>query len=213
MRPRHAARKALKGYQAGLFRAVVPQTNAKSPSSLTIHAVGRWKKPQDVVRGIGWQAAPPGCAAVRLSAVRAAAAHTTMAPMNLRNILSPLGHRAWCWWLDLRRLAGRGGRGGGLVINRPAAFHAAHERDEKRAPTGPWGMGSAVMLNARLKPGVNLMHVIKMAPQSLGERLSGGKRPARGRPLDGRNPIARDLRIYANGRLQKWTLERPQAEG
>ena len=52
-------------------------------------------------------------------------------------------------------------------------------------------VGSAVMLNARLKPGVNLMHVMAMT-QSLGERLSA-KTPSRGVPLDGRNPIARDL--------------------
>ena len=42
----------------------------------------------------------------------------------------------------------------------------------KRAAERPVGfVGSAVMLNARLKPGVNLLHVIAMT-QALGELLS-----------------------------------------
>ncbi len=92
--------------------------------------------------------------------------------MNLRNISVPAGviglvlvGYASCW------LAWRGGRGGRPGHVGAAAFHAAHERDEKAANRPMGYVGSAVMLNARLKPGVNLMHVMAMT-QSLGERLS-----------------------------------------
>ena len=81
----------------------------------------------------------------------------------------------------------------------------------KKAASRPMGyVGSAVMLNARLKPGVNLMHVMAMT-QSLGERLSPADTdPEIYRWTDGtQSHVTCEL---ANGRLQKWTLERPQAE-
>lgn len=92
--------------------------------------------------------------------------------MNLRNIFVPAGVIG----LVLVGYASAGWPGvaavvGGLVMWALAAFHAAHERDEKAANRPMGYVGSAVMLNARLKPGVNLMHVMAMT-QSLGERLS-----------------------------------------
>ena len=81
----------------------------------------------------------------------------------------------------------------------------------KKAANRPMGyVGSAVMLNARLKPGVNLMHVMAMT-QSLGERLSAeNAQPEVYRWTDGTQSHV--TCEFANGRLQKWTLERPQAE-
>ena len=81
----------------------------------------------------------------------------------------------------------------------------------KKAANRPMGyVGSAVMLNARLKPGVNLMHVMAMT-QSLGERLSAeNAQPEVYRWTDGTQSHV--TCEFANGRLQKWTLERPQAQ-
>ena len=81
----------------------------------------------------------------------------------------------------------------------------------QRAARRPIGhVDSAVMFNARLKPGVNLMHVMAMT-QSLGERLSAeNAQPEVYRWTDGTQSHV--TCEFANGRLQKWTLERPQAE-
>ncbi len=70
-------------------------------------------------------------------------------------------------------------------------------------------VASAVMLNAKLKPGVNLLHVIAMT-QALGERLSAeGEDPEIYRWTD-----AGDSHVtceFAKGKLVKWTLLRPPA--
>jgi len=68
-------------------------------------------------------------------------------------------------------------------------------------------VASAVMLNARLKPGVNLLHVIAMT-QALGERLSPeGEDPESYRWTDaGHSSVTCE---FANGKLVKWTLFRP----
>ena len=81
----------------------------------------------------------------------------------------------------------------------------------KRAADRPVGwVDSAVMLNARLKPGVNLMHVMAMT-QSLGERLSAADvQPEVYRWTDGTQSHV--TCEFVNGRLQKWTLQRPQAQ-
>ncbi len=70
-------------------------------------------------------------------------------------------------------------------------------------------VASAVMLNARLKPGVNLLHVIAMT-QALGERLSAeGEEPEVYRWTDaGHSSVTCE---FANGKLVKWTLFRPPA--
>ena len=70
-------------------------------------------------------------------------------------------------------------------------------------------VGSAVMLNAKLKPGVNLLHVIAMT-QALGERLSAeGEEPEIYRWTDGGH--SRVTCEFANGKLVQWTLFRPPA--
>ena len=134
-----------------------------------------------------------------------------MAPMNLRNIFVPAGVIG----LVLVGYASAGWPGvaavvGGLVMW--ALLHFTRIMNVmKKAANRPMGyVGSAVMLNARLKPGVNLMHVMAMT-QSLGERLSAeNAQPEVYRWTDGTQSHV--TCEFANGRLQKWTLERPQAE-
>ena len=131
--------------------------------------------------------------------------------MNLRNIFVPAGVIG----LVLVGYASAGWPGvaavvGGLVMW--ALLHFTRLMNVmKKAANRPMGyVGSAVMLNARLKPGVNLMHVMAMT-QSLGERLSAeNAQPEVYRWTDGtRSHVTCE---FANGRLQKWTLERAQAE-
>ena len=131
--------------------------------------------------------------------------------MNLRNIFVPAGVIG----LVLVGYASAGWPGvaavvGGLVMW--ALLHFTRLMNVmKKAANRPMGyVGSAVMLNARLKPGVNLMHVMAMT-QSLGERLSAeNAQPEVYRSTDGTQSHV--TCEFANGRLQKWTLERPQAE-
>lgn len=131
--------------------------------------------------------------------------------MNLRNIFVPTGVIG----LVLVGYASAGWPGvaavvGGLVMW--ALLHFTRLMNVmKKAANRPMGyVGSAVMLNARLKPGVNLMHVMAMT-QSLGERLSAeNAQPEVYRWTDGTQSHV--TCEFANGRLQKWTLERPQAE-
>ena len=131
--------------------------------------------------------------------------------MNLRNILVPLGAVALVGFgFTAYGWAGVAAVVGGLVMW--ALLHFTRLMNVmKKAANRPMGyVGSAVMLNARLKPGVNLMHVMAMT-QSLGERLSAENvQPEVYRWTDGtRSHVTCE---FANGRLQKWTLERPQAE-
>ncbi|HXE47171.1 MAG TPA: glycerate kinase [Ramlibacter sp.] len=81
----------------------------------------------------------------------------------------------------------------------------------KRTANQPIGyVGSAVMLNAKLKPGVNLLHVLALT-RSLGERLSDeGAQPEIYRWTDG--SASSVTAEFANGKLVKWTLVRPPAE-
>ena len=81
----------------------------------------------------------------------------------------------------------------------------------KRTANQPIGyVGSAVMLNAKLKPGVNLLHVLALT-RSLGERLSDeGAQPEIYRWTDG--SASSVTAEFANGKLVKWTLLRPPAE-
>ena len=78
----------------------------------------------------------------------------------------------------------------------------------KRAANRPIGhVGSAVMLNVKLKPGANLMHVIAQT-RALGERLSPeGEEPERYRWTDAsESSVTAEFR---GGRLVSWTLNRP----
>ena len=82
----------------------------------------------------------------------------------------------------------------------------------KRAADRPMGwVASAVMLNAKLRPGVNLMHVIALT-RSLGERLSAeGEEPERWRWTD--NGGSSVTVTFHGGRVTAWELQRPPAEG
>ena len=131
--------------------------------------------------------------------------------MNLRNILVPLGAVALVGFgFTAYGWAGVAAVVGGLVMW--ALLHFTRLVNVmKKAANRPMGyVGSAVMLNARLKPGVNLMHVMAMT-QSLGERLS----PADTDPEIYRWTDGTQSHVtceFIHGRLQKWTLERPQAQ-
>ena len=77
-----------------------------------------------------------------------------------------------------------------------------------RSANRPVGyVGSAVMLNAKLKPGVNLLHVLAMT-EALGERLSAeGAQPEVYRWTDG--GASSVTAEFSRGKLVKWTLMRP----
>ena len=131
--------------------------------------------------------------------------------MNLRNILVPLGavaligfgFQAYGW-------AGVAAVAGGLVMW--ALLHFTRLVNVmKKAANRPMGyVGSAVMLNARLNPGVNLMHVVAMT-QSLGEQLSAqDAQPEIYRWTDGTQSHV--TCEFHQGKLVKWTLVRPEAE-
>ena len=80
----------------------------------------------------------------------------------------------------------------------------------KQAADRPIGyVASAVMLNAKLKPRVNLMHVMAMT-RSMGEQLSPkDQQPEVFRWTDpGGSTVTCE---FDNGRLVKWTLYRPPA--
>jgi hypothetical protein len=81
----------------------------------------------------------------------------------------------------------------------------------KRAATRPIGhVDSAVMLNARLKPGVTLMHVIAMT-RALGERVSlEGAEPEVYRWSD--NGLSTVEAEFVGGKLVRWKLSRPDPE-
>lgn len=81
----------------------------------------------------------------------------------------------------------------------------------QRAANRPIGYcDSAVMLNARLKPGVNLLHVMALT-RSLGEQVSPKDvQPEVWRWTDGGG--SRVTCEFADGKLVKWELFRPQPE-
>ena len=128
--------------------------------------------------------------------------------MNLQRILVPIfgallvvaGWRAYGW-------GGLAVVAGGLVMWGLLHFTRI-TRILSRTSDRPVGyVGSAVMLNAKLKPGVNLLHVLAMT-QALGERLSAeGEQPEIYRWTDG--GASSVTAEFANGKLVKWTLVRP----
>ena len=131
--------------------------------------------------------------------------------MNLRNILVPLGAVALIGFgFSAYGWAGVAAVVGGLVMW--ALLHFTRLVNVmKKAAKRPIGyVGSAVMLNARLAEGVNLMHVVAMT-QALGEELSAeGAGPEIYRWTDGtRSHVTCEFR---QGKLVKWTLERPPAD-
>jgi hypothetical protein len=131
--------------------------------------------------------------------------------MNLRNILVPLGAVALIGFgFTAYGWAGVAAVVGGLVMW--ALLHFTRLVNVmKKAAKRPIGyVGSAVMLNARLTEGVNLMHVVAMT-QALGElRSAEGVDPEIYRWTDGtRSHVTCE---FHRGKLVKWTLERPKAD-
>ncbi|MBY0410950.1 MAG: glycerate kinase [Burkholderiaceae bacterium] len=129
--------------------------------------------------------------------------------MNFRNILVPLGgvgllvfgYFAYGW-------LGVAAVGGGLMMW--ALLHFTRLMNVMRkAANQPMGyVGSAVMLNAKLQEGVNLMHVVAMT-QSLGELLSAQDAdPEFYRWTDGTQSYV--TCEFHHGKLVKWTLIRPE---
>lgn len=129
--------------------------------------------------------------------------------MNLRNILAPLGAVALIGFgFTAYGWAGVAAVVGGLVMW--ALLHFTRLVNVmKKAAKRPIGyVGSAVMLNARLTKGVNLMHVVAMT-QALGEQLSPeGADPEIYRWTDGTHSHV--TCEFRHGKLVTWALERPQ---
>ena len=129
--------------------------------------------------------------------------------MNFQKIVVPLGgialavvaYREWGW------------SGIALVAGAAVMWILLHFTRMmtilKRAADRPMGrVGSAVMLNAKLRPGVPLMHVIAMT-RALGELQS----PRDTQPEVFRWTDGTDSNVtctFLNGKLQHWELVRPQ---
>ncbi len=131
--------------------------------------------------------------------------------MNFRNIVVPLGVvGVLVFGYMSYGLPGLAAVGGGLLMW--ALLHFTRLMNVlKKASDRPIGhVGSAVMLNAKLRAGVNLMHVVAMT-RSLGQLLSDdGAQPELYRWTDGtRSFVTCEFR---NGKLVKWELVRPSQE-
>jgi len=79
----------------------------------------------------------------------------------------------------------------------------------KRAANSPLGhVASSVMLNAKLKPGMSLLHVVAMT-RALGQQLSPeNEQPELFRWTDGGDSHV--TCEFLNGRLVRWELVRPE---
>lgn len=131
--------------------------------------------------------------------------------MRFQNILIPIGsvllvvagYRAWGW-------AGVALAGGGLMLWLLLHFtRLMHVL--KRAADSPLGyVGSAVMLQAKLRPGMTLMHVVALT-RALGEQLS----PPDSQPELFRWTDPSDSSVtceFLQGKLVRWELRRPEPE-
>ena len=131
--------------------------------------------------------------------------------MNLRNILVPLGLIV----LVVAAYNSAGWPGVAAVVGGIIMWVLLHFTRlmsiMKKASQRPIGyVGSAVMLNAKLKPKVPLVHVVAMT-RSLGQRLSEeGLDPEIYRWTDGTQSHV--TCEFQGGRLMKWELQRPKQE-
>ena len=129
--------------------------------------------------------------------------------MNLRNILVPLGLIV----LVVAAYNSAGWPGVAAVVGGIIMWVLLHFTRlmsvMKKAANRPIGyVGSAVMLNAKLKPKVPMVHVVAMT-RSLGQRLSEeGQEPEVYRWTDGSQSHV--TCEFVGGRLMKWTLQRPE---
>jgi hypothetical protein len=128
--------------------------------------------------------------------------------MNFQRILVPIGVvglTAWAWqswgWMGIAMVV----TGGVMWL---LLYFTRLVQIMKRASNRPIGfVDSAVMLNAKLKPGVSLMHVIAMT-RALGQLESAkDAQPEVFSWRDGSQSVVRC--VFAQGKLQSWTLERP----
>ena len=132
--------------------------------------------------------------------------------MNLRKILIPAGIVV----LVIAAYRAYGPQGiltvsGGLVMW--GLLHYTRLMNVmQKARNHPIGyVGSAVMLNAKLKAGVNLLHVVAMT-RALGQQLSAdGQQPELYRWTDGTQSHV--TCEFHHGKLVKWTLIRPEEGG
>lgn len=128
--------------------------------------------------------------------------------MNLQKVLVPLGglvllvfgYRSWGWM-------GVFGVLGGLVMFLMLHFTRTMQV-MRRAADRPIGyVGSAVMLNAKLKPKMTLLHVVAMT-RSLGQlRSPQGEQPEVYRWRDNGESFVDAT--FAEGKLVQWQLTRP----
>ena len=131
--------------------------------------------------------------------------------MNLRKILIPAGIVV----LVIAAYRAYGPQGiltvsGGLVMW--GLLHYTRLMNVmQKARNHPIGyVGSAVMLNAKLKAGVNLLHVVAMT-RALGQQLSAdGQQPELYRWTDGTQSHV--TCEFHGGKLRQWTLYRPPGE-
>ena len=129
--------------------------------------------------------------------------------MNLRKFLIPIGiaclfiasFNAWGWQGPITVA--------GPLVMWGLLHYTRMMNVMQKANKSPIGyVGSAVMLNAKLRPGVNLLHVVAMT-RSLGELLTPeGQDPERFRWTDGGKSFVEVE--FVNGRVVKWELTRPQ---
>ncbi|MDH6592305.1 hypothetical protein M2165_002194 [Variovorax sp. TBS-050B] len=133
-----------------------------------------------------------------------------MRGMNFQKLLVPVGAivlLALAW-----RSHGWGGVAfaGGVIVMFLLMHFNRMMQVLKRAGDRPIGhVASAVMLNAKLKQGVTLMHVIAMT-RALGElRSPQDEQPELYRWTDAGGSYV-DA-VFNGGKLQSWTLTRPEA--
>jgi hypothetical protein len=132
--------------------------------------------------------------------------------MNLQKIVLPIlgvavvaiAYRAWGW-------AGVALGVGGIVMWMLLHF-TRMMKVLQRASQRPVGWcDSAVMLNAKLRPGVNLLHVMALT-RAIGEQVSPKEtQPEVFRWTDGSGSHV--TCEFRNGKLVKWELFRPQQAG
>ena len=143
---------------------------------------------------VAWHAAQPVQGLARRDSVKGGWRRDNRG-MNLQKIFLPIvgaamvvmAWQAYGW-------QGAALAGGALVMYLLLHFNRMMHVLKKAAERPKGYVASAVMLNAKLKPGVNLLHVMAMT-ESLGELLVARGRAAGDLPLDGWFAVARDLRI------------------
>jgi hypothetical protein len=133
-----------------------------------------------------------------------------MRPMNYGKVFVPLvgvllligSYRAYGW-------PGVAFAGGAIVMFLLMHFNRTMQVLKRAADRPVGSVASAVMLNAKLKPKVNLLHVIAMT-RALGElRTPKDAQPEVFRWTD--NGGSWVDATFVNGKLTEWTLVRPQA--